>query len=188
MAHGSRVRRHGRSRRRASPQCEQRSAGRARPHRAPRSAPDVLLVVGPAAGRRVLGLPHHHLAAEEADLLPVLVEALGLDGDDAAVAPASATAGRPPPSSRRRWCRRGTSGACAAASRPRGWRWPSRSRPARSSPAPASTRGCRPPRCGPCTVSCSANHALVCSGWWFIVIMQNRWSSASVIVLPGQCR
>jgi hypothetical protein len=40
----------------------------------------------------------------------------------------------------------------------------------------------------PCTVSCSANHALVCSGWWFIVIMQKRWSSASVIVLPGQCR
>ncbi len=36
-------------------------------------------------------------------------------------------------------------------------------------------------------VSCSANHALVCSGWWFIVIMQNRWSSYSVIVLPGQC-
>ena len=39
----------------------------------------------------------------------------------------------------------------------------------------------------PCTVSCSANHAFVCSGWWFIVIMQNRWSSYSVIVLPGQC-
>jgi len=39
----------------------------------------------------------------------------------------------------------------------------------------------------PCTVSFSANHALVCSGWWFIVIIQNRWSSASVIVLPGQC-
>ena len=38
-----------------------------------------------------------------------------------------------------------------------------------------------------CTVSFSANHALVCSGWWFIVIMQNRWSSYSVIVLPGQC-
>ncbi len=39
-----------------------------------------------------------------------------------------------------------------------------------------------------CTVSCSANQRLVCSGWWFMVIMQNRWSSASVIVLPGQCR
>ena len=26
-----------------------------------------------------------------------------------------------------------------------------------------------------------------CNGWWFIVIMQNRWSSYSVIVLPGQC-
>ena len=39
----------------------------------------------------------------------------------------------------------------------------------------------------PCTVSCSANQAFVCSGWWFIVIMQKRWSSASVIVLPGQC-
>src|SRR5207237_5174963 len=39
----------------------------------------------------------------------------------------------------------------------------------------------------PCTVSCSANHALVWRGWWFIVIMQNRWSSYSVIVLPGQC-
>ena len=37
------------------------------------------------------------------------------------------------------------------------------------------------------TVSFSANHALVCNGWWFIVIMQNRWSSYSVIVLPGQC-
>src|SRR3954470_6276386 len=39
----------------------------------------------------------------------------------------------------------------------------------------------------PCT-DCSANQALVCNGWWFIVIMQNRWSSYSVIVLPGQCR
>ena len=39
----------------------------------------------------------------------------------------------------------------------------------------------------PCT-DCSPNHTLVCSGWWFIVIMQNRWSSYSVIVLPGQCR
>src|SRR5215217_939827 len=39
----------------------------------------------------------------------------------------------------------------------------------------------------PCGVSCSANHAFVWSGWWFIVIMQNRWSSYSVIVLPGQC-
>ena len=29
--------------------------------------------------------------------------------------------------------------------------------------------------------------ALVCSGWWFIVIMQKRWSSSSVMVLPGQC-
>ena len=40
----------------------------------------------------------------------------------------------------------------------------------------------------PCTVSCSANHVFVCRGWWFIVCMQKRWSSASVIVLPGQCR
>ena len=39
----------------------------------------------------------------------------------------------------------------------------------------------------PNCVCVSANHASVCSGWWFIVIMQKRWSSASVIVLPGQC-
>ncbi len=24
-------------------------------------------------------------------------------------------------------------------------------------------------------------------GWWFIVIIQKKWSSYSVIVLPGQC-
>src|SRR5947208_1646526 len=36
-------------------------------------------------------------------------------------------------------------------------------------------------------VCVSANHASVCSGWWFIVIMQNRWSSYSVMVFPGQC-
>src|SRR3954462_6461210 len=29
--------------------------------------------------------------------------------------------------------------------------------------------------------------SLRCSGWWFIVIRQNRWSSASVTVLAGQC-
>ena len=40
----------------------------------------------------------------------------------------------------------------------------------------------------PCTVSCSANQASVWSGWWFMVIMQKRWSSASVMVLPGQWR
>ena len=39
----------------------------------------------------------------------------------------------------------------------------------------------------PNCVCVSAYHASVCSGWWFIVIMQKRWSSASVIVLPGQC-
>src|SRR5712671_1658174 len=33
----------------------------------------------------------------------------------------------------------------------------------------------------------SAYQASVCSGWWFIVIMQKRWSSYSVIVFPGQC-
>jgi len=38
----------------------------------------------------------------------------------------------------------------------------------------------------PWTVSFSANHWLVCNGWWFMVIMQKRWSSASVMVLPGQ--
>jgi hypothetical protein len=27
----------------------------------------------------------------------------------------------------------------------------------------------------------------MCSGWWFIVIRQNRWSSASVTVFAGQC-
>src|SRR5262252_38524 len=36
-------------------------------------------------------------------------------------------------------------------------------------------------------VCVSAYHASVCSGWWFIVIMQKRWSSYSVMVLPGQC-
>ena len=40
----------------------------------------------------------------------------------------------------------------------------------------------------PNCVCVSAYHASVCSGWWFIVIMQKRWSSASVMVLPGQCR
>ena len=39
----------------------------------------------------------------------------------------------------------------------------------------------------PNCVCVSAKCAFVCSGWWFIVIMQNRWSSASVMVLPGQC-
>ena len=34
----------------------------------------------------VVALPHHHLAPEVADLLAALVDALGLDGDDAAVA------------------------------------------------------------------------------------------------------
>src|SRR5258707_4667644 len=29
--------------------------------------------------------------------------------------------------------------------------------------------------------------SLMCSGWWFIVIRQNRWSSASVTVFAGQC-
>ena len=36
--------------------------------------------------------------------------------------------------------------------------------------------------------SFSANQLLVWVGWWFIVIMQKRWSSASVMVLPGQWR
>ena len=36
--------------------------------------------------------------------------------------------------------------------------------------------------------SFSANQLLVWVGWWFIVIMQKRWSSASVMVFPGQCR
>ena len=48
--------------------------------------PDASLVVGAAAGGRGLAGPDHQLAAEVADLLAVLVEALGLDGDDAAVA------------------------------------------------------------------------------------------------------
>ena len=39
----------------------------------------------------------------------------------------------------------------------------------------------------PCGLSCSANQRWCAAGWWFIVIMQNRWSSYSVIVLPGQC-
>ncbi len=40
----------------------------------------------------------------------------------------------------------------------------------------------------PNCVCVSAYQASVCNGWWFIVIMQKRWSSASVIVLPGQWR
>src|SRR5207245_10588665 len=33
----------------------------------------------------------------------------------------------------------------------------------------------------------AAYTSLTCSGWWFIVSRQNRWSSASVTVLAGQC-
>src|SRR5437899_6612043 len=39
----------------------------------------------------------------------------------------------------------------------------------------------------PNCVCVSANQASVWSGWWFIVIMQKRWSSYSVMVFPGQC-
>ena len=112
-----------------------------------------LQAVSPSYGRcrdgRELALPHHHPTAEVADLFAVLVEALGLDGDDAAVGLRRALLHRRAPGSRRGSCRRGTWATCAAASRPRGWRWPRRSRRARSCRAPASRRGCRPPRCGP---------------------------------------
>src|SRR5262245_21262692 len=50
-----------------------------------RSGPDVLAVVGATPGRCVGGLPDHHLAAEEAHLLTVLVEALRLHRHDAPV-------------------------------------------------------------------------------------------------------
>src|SRR5204862_248684 len=33
----------------------------------------------------------------------------------------------------------------------------------------------------------AAYTSLTCSGWWFIVNRQKRWSSASVTVLAGQC-
>ena len=33
----------------------------------------------------------------------------------------------------------------------------------------------------------AAYTSLRCSGWWFIVIRQNRWSSDSVTVFAGQC-
>ena len=38
----------------------------------------------------------------------------------------------------------------------------------------------------PCCDS-AAYTSLMCSGWWFIVSRQNRWSSASVTVFAGQC-
>src|SRR6185437_10909326 len=102
---GSRVVRHGRSRRWAAPH---RKMVRAKPASSRASGPPVLAgsagvaaagaitpgaaggrsgvpdVVGirPAAGRGGGGLPDHHLAAEVADLLAALVERLGLHGDD----------------------------------------------------------------------------------------------------------
>ena len=144
-------------------------------------------VYGRSRGGRRLALGHHHLAPEVADLFAALVEAAGLDRDDAAVGLDSTTRASRAPWSPRRSCRRGTSGACAAATRPRGSRSPHRSRRARSCRAPASTRGCRPPRSCRTASGSRRTTASVCSGWWFMVIMQNRWSSASVIVLPGQC-
>ena len=69
IAHGSRVRRHGRSRSRGRPHC-----------RAPcgQSAGVALIVVRPSCvgWQRTVALPHHHPAAEVAHLLAVLVEAL----------------------------------------------------------------------------------------------------------------
>src|SRR3984885_5063536 len=83
-AHGSLVRRHGRSRRCSSPQSRTRSPTR-RIREAERAAGPVVVVVG-ASARRCRGLlPHHHLAPEVADLFSTLVEGLGLNGDDAPV-------------------------------------------------------------------------------------------------------
>jgi hypothetical protein len=39
----------------------------------------------------------------------------------------------------------------------------------------------------PKSVVVSAKCASMCSGWWFMVRRQNRWSSYSVTVFPGQC-
>jgi hypothetical protein len=33
----------------------------------------------------------------------------------------------------------------------------------------------------------AAYTSLMCSGWWFIVSRQKRWSSPSVTVFAGQC-
>src|ERR1035441_1805642 len=83
-AHGSPVRRHGRSRRCSSPQSRIRSLTRRIREAERASVPDVV-VVGPSA-RRCRGLlPHHHFAPEVADLFTALVEGLGLHGDDAPV-------------------------------------------------------------------------------------------------------
>ena len=38
----------------------------------------------------------------------------------------------------------------------------------------------------PCC-DCLAYTSLMCSGWWFMVSRQKMWSSASVMVLAGQC-
>src|SRR6516165_2446640 len=84
--HGSRVWRHGRSRRCWAPQSRTRNRKRrARPGAsATTSVPDVV-AVGALPGRGVGGLPDHELAAEVADFLAALVEALGLDRYDPAV-------------------------------------------------------------------------------------------------------
>src|SRR5437899_48216 len=75
-AHGSRPCRHGRSRRLSRDQASRVTSLRI--------GPDVV-AIGPLALGRGAALPDHHLAAEVADLLAPLVEALGLDGHDAAV-------------------------------------------------------------------------------------------------------
>ena len=76
-----------RARRRARRRHHQRVDQRRRRHRrlVTSTVPGGVDVVGAGAGRGGVALPDHHAAAEVADLLAVLVEALGLDGDDAAV-------------------------------------------------------------------------------------------------------
>ena len=144
-------------------------------------------VYGRCAGLGAVPLRHQHPAPEVADLFAALVEAPRLDGDDRRGRACSATPACRAPWSRRRSCRRGTSASCAGASRPRGWRCTT---PLTSgTDMPSTSEYTRLPTTTflPNCVCVSAYHASVCSGWWFIVIMQNRWSSYSVMVLPGQC-
>ena len=119
-------------------------------------------------------LRHHHLAAEVADLFAPLVVAPGLDRSRCRGRACSSTRPCRAPWSRRRSCRRGRSASCAGASRPRGSRSPRRSRRGPTCRARASTRGCRRRRSCRTASASRAYHASVWSGWWFIVIMQNR--------------
>src|SRR5215207_8208681 len=95
-AQGSRVCRHGRSRSRGIPQCstapvcvktpdESALVTARQPLRKSGSIPGGGGVVRAGAARRELALPHHHTAAEVADLFAILIEALALHQHDAAI-------------------------------------------------------------------------------------------------------